>query len=75
MQYTVLHTVICIQHLDPVNFDRIFLYFRRKFEIVVVFLLFNRPYRKQTKSNIILTVETLPMFGALNKDSLIQFEI
>ena len=41
----------------------------------VVFLIFNRLYREHIKSNIILTVETLPLFGALNKDSLVQFEI
>lgn len=40
-----------------------------------VFLIINRLYRENFKSNIILTVETLPLFGALNKDSLVQFEI
>lgn len=40
----------------------------------VVFFIFNRLYRNQNKSNIILTVETLPLFGALYKDSLVQFE-
>lgn len=42
-------------------------------KIHVVF--FNRLYRNQNKSNIILTVETLPFVGALNKDSLVQYEI
>jgi hypothetical protein len=42
-------------------------------KIRVVF--FNRLYRGQNKSNIILTVETLPIVGALYKDSLVQYEI
>ena len=42
-------------------------------KIHVVF--FNRLYRNQIKSNIILTVETLPIIGALNRDSFFQYEI